>query len=475
MVACENYLDENPPGELAPTNFLTTVDGVEAVLFSAYLDYKANYGQHQYINLLEWPTDIAYQTGGGENRTAVLLINFQWDASTAWINNNFWNQKYQSIRDANTVIENIENLEASDQLKTQLEAEARYIRAVNYAYMYNYYGPVPLRRSNADAPDLPRATDEEMRAFIESELSAVADLLPSSDEQVYGRATQGAALGFLARHYLNTRQWAEAAQVCQDVINLGEYALFTSYRDLFKVENEGDKNPNNREMIAVSSTTNINPYGIKYSNAAFPPNFSYSEKLPEVQWTTDMRNWASQYRLRDAFVDSFDKENDDRFSLIIENYMNRNDALVNLRSSADNSRSMKYFDPNAEIASHGNDWPMLRYADILLMRAEALNELNGPNQESIDLINQVRNRAGLEELMLSDFSSAQELTDHILQERAWEFYSEGLRRDDLLRQGVFISGAQERGITNASERHRLFPIPITEVDANPNMEQNTGY
>ncbi|MEX2594855.1 MAG: RagB/SusD family nutrient uptake outer membrane protein [Anditalea sp.] len=127
---------------------------------------------------------------------------------------------------------------------------------------------------------------------------------------------------------------------------------------------------------------------------------------------------------------------------------------------------------------HGNDEPEIRYADILLSRAEALNELNGPNQESIDLINQVRLRAGLssELLAVGDFSTKEALREHLLNERAWEFYGEvGIRREDQIRMGTFISSAIERGHTNAQPFRVVFPIPQAAIDADPNLVQNENY
>ena len=130
-------------------------------------------------------------------------------------------------------------------------------------------------------------------------------------------------------------------------------------------------------------------------------------------------------------------------------------------------------DPNGSGDGQGNDIPDIRYSDILLSRAEALNELNGPVQESIDLINQVRSRAGASEISLADFSK-QSLKSFILDERKREFFWEGKGREDQLRQDVFISKAVERGKL-AQTFHVLFPIPQINLDANPKLVQNEGY
>ena len=155
--------------------------------------------------------------------------------------------------------------------------------------------------------------------------------------------------------------------------------------------------------------------------------------------------------------------------------MNSNGETIDLSPPNDNPRPFKYW-PADDIAgpSYGNDIPVIRYADILLARAEALNRLNGPNQESIDLINEVRERAGLDDLVLTDFGSAEALNEAILIERGWEFYLEGIRRDDLIRHGEFISRAQERG-NPAQPHHVRYPIPQFALDANPVLEQNDGY
>jgi hypothetical protein len=116
----------------------------------------------------------------------------------------------------------------------------------------------------------------------------------------------------------------------------------------------------------------------------------------------------------------------------------------------------------------------VRYADILLSIAEARNELEGPNQESIDLINVIRLRSRAKAIQLGNFASKEALRAHILNERLWEFYIEGMEREDMIRHGVFISRAQQRGV-NAKDFHKLFPIPLSEIEANPNIVQNPGY
>src|SRR5690606_9568556 len=121
------------------------------------------------------------------------------------------------------------------------------------------------------------------------------------------------------------------------------------------------------------------------------------------------------------------------------------------------------------------DVPMIRYAEVLLNRAEALNEINGPNQESVELLNRIRERAGVPEFSLSDFSSKELMRNALLEERGWEFVAEGLRRVDLIRHGKLVSNALSRGASNAQDFMVRFPIPHNEMEANPSLTQNPGY
>lgn len=469
--SCKKTLDVTPPSEFAPGNVLSNEAGIRALLFSAYASWQNPTPSRFLINNSEVCTDMAFNTAGNENLQLSQLINFTWDASLGTFQADVWAPAYRSIRDANIVLDNVAAANMSDDKKKQYTAEARFVRAVNYDMLYKWFGPVPLRKS-ADTPtEMARATDEEMKAFIESELTAtVADLPAPGAEEAFGRANKGAALATLAKFYLQTRQWQKAADAAQQVISFNYYSLFPQYENMFRVENE-----RNREMIMVTPCRNEAGYGNWFTAGSLPPNFKTTPQVPEFTWTTAMANFATQYRLRTGFTKTFDTTNDKRAILIVRRYVTTTGTVINLLATADNLRSLKYWD-NATVGNHsGNDVPLIRYADILLTRAEALNELNGPTQTALDLINLVRTRAGLAGLTLAQATSKDVLRDLILRERGWEFYTEGKRREDLLRMDKFITGAQARGITAAAEKHKLFPIPQTEIDANPACKQNPGY
>lgn len=465
---CEDALKEEVYSQLAPENFLTTEEGIQSVLFAAYAEQSIIGNRGNFIvHAEEWCTDVEWETGGGANRTATLFINFTWDSSTD-ILFNMWQPQYRAIRDANLVLENLENADISEGAKSVYAAEAKFLRALSYTRLYNWFGPIPLRTSSEEALELPRANPEEIQSFVESELLAAIPVLPEpGQEAAYGRATSGAARGVLAKFYLNTRQWQKAADMAQEVIEMGTYSLYPVYEDLFKVQNE-----RNNEYIFVNTAIPDGP-GNEHMNGAFPIGFAKDPRTG-LSFQNTWRNWARQDRLWDGFYNSFSPE-DQRTNLIIATYINNAGDTVSLLNN-NNTRSFKFWpDPNGLGNAHGNDLPEIRFADILLTRAEALNEINGPNQESIDLINEVRERADLEDLSLADFGSTEDLRMHLLDERGWEFYTERKRREDLIRMEKYISFAQSRGITNAEPYRIYFPIPQSAMDSNPKLVQNERY
>jgi hypothetical protein len=193
-------------------------------------------------------------------------------------------------------------------------------------------------------------------------------------------------------------------------------------------------------------------------------------------------NWiifGAQFKLYTKFVDSFEPA-DKRLNMILTNYTDTKGVYHEMSKDAggnalNNARSFKFVpDPAGLSADMGNDIPVIRYSDILLSRAEALNELNGPQDAAVSLINEVRTRAGAKEIKLADYPAKEGLRDFILAERGREFFGEGKRREDLIRMNKFISGAQARGVS-AKDFHVLYPIPQTEIDADKNLEQNEGY
>lgn len=467
LISCESMVEPEVYSQLDPNNVMSSEKGIKGALNAAYAEANNNqWDGHSILNMNEMTTDTYWNTGGGENRILVQMINFTWSSDTSWLNSLLWNRPYRAIRNANTVLDNIDAAKVSDERKNLYIAEAKFVRALSYYRLYTWFGPVPLRTTTGGELEISRATEDELLSFIESEfLAAVPNLPEVGQVEEYGRAHKSAARGYLSLFYLNTKQWQKAAEMAKTIIDSGKFQLVEDYKSMFHKDGEF-----NSEFIWANYAEL--PAGNIWINGSFPPGYR-SDSRTGYTWTSSMNNWATQYRIYDSFYNTFD-QNDERVGLIIEEYVNAAGETVSLRDN-DDYRALKFFDPNASANNHGTDRPTIRYAEILLTRAEALNEMNGPNQESIDLINQVRNRAGLGDIQLADFASTEDLRKHILAERGWEFYAERKRRIDLIRMGKFIEQAQNRGATTAQDFHVRYPIPQPAMDANPELVQNPGY
>lgn len=470
-----NFLEEKVYTEYDPNEFLKEQSGIDALLTGAYARSRIiGYASRNYTYLMnEFTTDIAFETGGGLERDAKPYIDFTWAVDNGFLST-FWDQMYQAVASANTVLTVADGLSGiSEGQVNTIKGEARFIRAASYYFLYNIFGPTPLIDIPKEAtPDeieaigksTPRAAKEAFVKYLVDDLTFAAEHLPT-DENPIGRASKGAALGVLTKLYLYEKDWDNVIASAQKIIDLNYYSLYADYTKLFAVEGE-----DNKEYIYRAPCIAQSGYQNNYMPHAFPPNYPI-----QSNWV----NFGAQFRTYTAFYKTFEA-NDLRRKLIIAEYTNQAGEKVNLLEDEsgnplNNARSFKYWpDPNAVSENNGNDIVYVRYADILLSKAEALNEKNGPNTETISLINEVRSRAEASEIKLTDFSSKEELRDFILAERGREFYSEGLRREDLIRHGKFISGAVARG-KDAKPHHVLFPIPQRQMEANANLVQNEGY
>lgn len=460
ILGCSDRLDEEVFSELSPATLFTTEQGLSSLMNSAYANAHRSgaVGAWAPYHMGTMTTGETWGAGGSIEELWVQYINYTWNSNHSHFST-MWNTYYNSIRDANLVLANLENEEFSDEFKQRTEAEVHFLRGWCYSELYKLFGRVSLFKTPTDDPLQLRASDEEVRSFIEQELTTAIAGLPVEPE-AFGKASKGIASAVLAKYYLNTKQWQQASDMALNVINLGQYTLLQTYGDVFDIGNEG-----NAEMIWTLPKIGTSGSASNLLNALiFPPSYPRPFSSNAV--------FAARTYLYDDFVNSFEPA-DTRSGTIITEYTLEDGTVVQGLGN-DQSHPLKLpWDPNAVGANAGNDIPVIRYADILLTRAEALNEISGPSQEIIDLINQVRARANASPLVLVGFTK-DSLRDAILQEREWEFYFEGNSREDQIRHGVMISRAQARGV-NAQDFHLLFPIPQGDLDANPDLEQNPGY
>ncbi|MGC4034733.1 MAG: RagB/SusD family nutrient uptake outer membrane protein [Chitinophagaceae bacterium] len=453
-------LNEDVYSSLGVNNYFKNSNDAEALLNATYASEQRRPFRNYFV-MAEIPTGTLYDRAGGLEALAKPFETFSWDATHSFFSG-IWATHYTTIYRANLVLDQVPNIDFDADRKKQILAEATFLRASAYVILNDLFGPVPIiTTSVTSASDRPsRPTKDEFDKFVTDDFKAAADVLPAV--AVKGRATKGAALSQLAKYYLNNKDWANAATYTQQVIDLNVYSLFSGSADRSELFNP--LNENNSEFIYIRPRLAVTGLGDNYISHAAPPGYRWQGGSKD--------NYATQFKTYTSFYNSF-ADNDTRKNAFITQYYNTSGALVQL--GADDIRNFKFKeDLTATGADSGNDFPVIRFADILLSRAEALNELNGPNDESISLINQVRTKAGIDPLNLADFGSKDLLRTAIFQERTWEFVGEEMHRTDEIRQGIFIQQAIDRGI-NAKNFQVLFPIPQTEVDKNSNLKQNDGY
>jgi hypothetical protein len=465
FISCNDFLKEEVYTQYDPATYLQTEEGINSVLVAAYSNMQLTTSMRDRMYTLnEFPGDIMWDWGGGYEAIAVLFMTFTWDSQNTMFSTP-WQQYYQSIRNANSLLDNIDNVTTLPAEKVkQFKAEARFIRATDYYFLWELFGTVPLITTATELNFEPfRATNEEFDSFITTELLAAANDLPISQD-LWGKATKGAALALLGKYYMTSFQWQKAADIYKQVMDLNTYDLFRGdIANMFAVENE----ENEEVILTAPALTTLN--GNNYMSHAFPPNYPI-----QSNW----QNYGTQFCVYNDWVRTYHPD-DKRLGWFLFNYTDTRGNFIDLWDPLSLGRGIRCFkyvpDPNALSVPHGNDIPMIRYAEVLLYRAEALNELNGPSQESVDLLNQIRQRAGAPLYSLDDFPTKASLKDALLDELGWEFVAEGRRRMDLVRHGKLVSRAIDRGATAAKDFMTLYPIPLNEIKANPNLEQNSGY
>lgn len=375
-----------------------------------------------------------------------------------------WQVHYRTINGANAVIDNVPGVSDpafTEAEKAQFVAEAKFMRAILYLSLVNMFAQ-PYQVSNGSTPGVPlvlksftgtvefpaRATVAEVHQQIIKDLTEALPNLPvATTAQSRGRATKGAAAGYLARLYLLRGEFQKAADSANEVINATSLYSVASNFGFYGAT------PTTEHVFAIVNSATDNG-------------------------RTGSGGWASYHRPA-----AQGGRGDCAFSADLERVFaleagdKRVTELSDLATAADNQRrrmTLKYKDAatNTDLA------PMMRTSEMYLTRAEALAELNGVNIESINLVNPIRARAGLPAWTISTFATKEAFIDAILLERRKELAFEGHRRMDLLRRQKPLRTTGSATILAAAAfgaPKTILPIPQRELDQNKSLTQNTGY
>ncbi|MGB6152041.1 MAG: RagB/SusD family nutrient uptake outer membrane protein, partial [Pricia sp.] len=404
------------------------------------------------------------------------LDRLAWTPETGSVESNF-NRYVRSITKATLLIGNLEEapIEKGD-FENRIIAEARALRAFYAFNLLDLYGPVPIIVDFEEAKAINSETQPERPTeawivdFIATELNAVIPSLPESyDSQDYGRVTKGAALTMLMKLQLQQKDWQGVLDSSDEIMSLG-YQLMPTYTSIFDIENEGASNT--ETIFVVPKLAQDGGLAYSWFAACLPqtPEYKSPTGIKYSIWGGLKTPWP--------FYDKFEEGVDLRLSRLIRYYEDIDGNMVDFREVQNNkavgAAPKKYGDdPEHNGYRQGNDVIIYRYADVLLARAEAINEISGPTAEAMDLVDQIRARAGVSETSRSLTQSS--FRDFILDERGRELWCEGHRRQDLIRHGKFISTAEAEGFNPAGDHLRLYPIPQSARNENPEIGQNPGY
>lgn len=448
MTSCgDSFFDLEPASSVTIDKVYKTASDYNVAVIGCYakLQSQVNF----YTECCEYRSDnlsLGAPTAGTQDR---YDIDHFTEKPSNGILSSYWANFNNNVYRCNLLLDQIDGANFAENLKKQYKGEAMFIRALTYFNMYRIWGGVPATKhvvSAAEALKVARYSDEQMFDLIAGDLKEIVDnnylpeTYPSAD---MGRATSGAAKALLGKVYLTFHKWTEAKDILSQLI--GKYQLVSPIAQVFNVDNK-----NNNEII----------FAVHFNKEIEGEGHSYWYNLTNA---SDDTNQTS------SLLNTF-PTGDARKDLITYVQVEKTVRLMN-----------KFYDTKSPtFKTVGNDQILLRYADVLLMYAEALNEIQYDASEgslALKYLNAVRQRAGISNLTAKQLPTQEKFRKGILVERQREFPYEGQRWFDLVRMGFAKSVMAENGV-EIKDYQLLFPIPQQEIEKVGNKSilwQNPGY
>ncbi|MDR1335444.1 MAG: RagB/SusD family nutrient uptake outer membrane protein [Tannerella sp.] len=475
-------LEQIPYSSLTPENFFKNESDAKSAVMSAYAGFTNQDVFNQYTEVVHTQGTDDAEWGNGRNTNNVNKNEFDKFIYTpeSKLVYDIWVAYYSAINTCNYAIDNISAMPdgaVSETRRRNLVAEAKFLRAVYYFNMVRYWGGVPLREhqtTSLEDLEVTRNSADEVYQLIIADLSDAEENLPSVRDYAaadIGRATRGAAAGLLAKVYLTREEWAKVVTQTDRVMQSGEYSLNASYADNFNLDKENGP----ESLFDIQYMAGPDNVGSNF-NGFFRPPF------------VTLNGWAGYgdnpvtKNLWDAYGANPDGTCDDTRRNVNIRLYTREEYPGMSSTILYPYYCNKYLDFTAlATRSHsGNNYPVLRYSDIYLMRAEALGRQNVSDPEAYRYLNIIRRRAygmPLDQPAACDVAptgSVDEFVNLILRERRLEFAFEAQRWFDLVRTRKLKDAmmAQDPAVGSAvQDKHYIFPIPQAERDANPRLEQ----
>lgn len=448
MTSCgDSFFDLEPASSVTIDKVYKTASDYNVAVIGCYakLQSQVNF----YTECCEYRSDnlsLGAPTAGTQDR---YDIDHFTEKPSNGILSSYWANFNNNVYRCNLLLDQIDGANFAENLKKQYKGEAMFIRALNYFNMYRIWGGVPATKhvvSATEALKVARYSDEQMFDLIAGDLKEIVDnnYLPETYSSAdMGRATSGAAKALLGKVYLTFHKWTEAKDILSQLI--GKYQLVSPIAQVFNVDNK-----NNNEII----------FAVHFNKEIEGEGHSYWYNLTNASDDTNQTN---------SLLNTF-PTGDARKDLITYVQVEKNVRLMN-----------KFYDTKSPtFKTVGNDQILLRYADVLLMYAEALNEIQYDASEgslALKYLNAVRQRAGISNLTAKQLPTQEKFRKGILVERQREFPYEGQRWFDLVRMGFAKSVMAENGV-EIKDYQLLFPIPQQEIEKVGDKSilwQNPGY
>lgn len=490
--SCSKFLDDIPVTSLTTGNAYSTASDMENVLAGCYNTfYGTDYYQWEYVMLSDVRSDNAYP-GGNNEETFYDYDRFILPPSNHhnYVN---WGALYNGIARCNILLEKIGAVTdpaLTETRRKQIIGEASFLRAYHYFQLVKLYGGVPIElQSNTADPGVTkktRATEKEVYDQIVKDLETALENLPDtygSDPSVNKvRATKGAANAVLAKVWAqrSDRDYSKVIEYCDAVIGSpANYSLMSNYADLF----DGDHYFNSESILEIpfeEGNWSASSWGVELYLA--PEDGWQKYCVPSKDLVAAYDAEGDQVRKDANIIFMTTDGNGDPISWPDENWNPCQDPTVGI--------PFNYKQKHPAGWASGDDYYLIRLADIILLRAEALNETGNTVGAAI-WVNQIRARVGLSPI--SESLSKDDMKTAILNERRLELAFEAERWDDLVRAGVATTVMQnlqeytyscvdgvpgdsvKMDYSHCDKNHWVLPIPQLEIDANPNLTQNDGY
>jgi len=499
LLGCSKKLEENVYSQVPIDQFYKTEDQAQLALNAVYGRALWNdpYRDAQVITLGDVTAGLLVGGGSANGSGDRSGINNEWN-TYSWTADAIelttcWNLFYETINMANTLTDKLKVSGIPASGKAKIGGQAKFLRAFFYFNLVRMFGAVPIYvHGTADLSEAYKGqnTVEEVYAQIITDLQqAQTELTPfSSGDQAIGKVTSATATALLAKVYLQQRNWQKAAEEAKKVIDMNYFSLMADYENinnpdfqngkenLFSIQHGGNANSESQlyqtRMIYLFGPPAMTSLvgNIQFHTLKSPVIFQVRKEFFNSTANTYRKWWSMRDKMPYYYKGGVSAANLVRDTVKMYAPFITKFHRINLSTGT---------------LREGVNFPLIRYADVLLAYAEALNEANnGPSQAAYDAINMIRRRARAvgtpfqqPETVYPDLSNLnkEQFRDEILAECAREFVGEGHYRYDLLRHDRLITNAKALGITAAQEKHKLFPIPALQLSRNESLKQNTGY